>query len=50
MIISPFAQMLLDAGFSNGWALNGEMLVIWEHEQDPPAPLTRPETLGQADE
>jgi hypothetical protein len=35
-------QKLLDAGFNNGWALNGEELVLWEHDENPPAPLTRP--------
>jgi hypothetical protein len=36
-------QQLLDAGYNNGWALNGEKLVLWEHDENPPAPLTRPE-------
>lgn len=36
-------QLLTDAGFDSGWALNDTELVIWEHEADPPAPLTRPE-------
>jgi hypothetical protein len=35
-------QILTDAGFDNGWALNGTQLVLWEHEEDPPKPLTRP--------
>jgi len=35
-------EKLLEAGFTTGWALNGAELVLWEHEQDPPAPLTRP--------
>ena len=43
MITLPTVQLLLDAGFSEGWALNGETLVLWEHDTDPPAPLTRPE-------
>jgi hypothetical protein len=42
MIISPIVQSLLDAGFTDGWALNGETLVLWEHDVEPPAPLTRP--------
>jgi hypothetical protein len=40
--ISPMAQLLVDAGFTDGWALAGDELVIWEHDEDPPAPLTRP--------
>ena len=35
-------QKLIELGFDNGWALSGTDLVLWEHEQDPPAPLTRP--------
>ena len=35
-------NLLIAAGFSDGWALNGSQLVLWEHDQDPPAPLTRP--------
>jgi hypothetical protein len=42
MITPLMVQLLLDAGFTDGWALNGETLVIWEHEEEPPAPLTRP--------
>ena len=36
-------QMLIEAGFIDGWSLSGETLVQWEHDADPPAPLTRPE-------
>ena len=35
-------QKLIDAGFDTGWALNGTDLVLWEHDEDPPKPLTRP--------
>jgi hypothetical protein len=35
-------QKLIDAGFDTGWALNGTDLVLWEHEENPPKPLTRP--------
>lgn len=34
--------LLLDKGFTDGWVLLGETLTIWEHDADPPAPLTRP--------
>jgi len=43
MITPSFVQLLLDAGFTDGWAMEGETLVLWEHDADPPAPLTRPE-------
>ena len=43
MITSPMVQMLLDAGFNSGWAVAGDVLVLWEHDAEPPAPLTRPE-------
>jgi hypothetical protein len=42
MITPPIVQLLIEAGFTDGWALAGDELIIWEHEQDPPAPLTRP--------
>jgi hypothetical protein len=35
--------LLLDKGFTDGWVLLGETLTIWEHDANPPAPLTRPE-------
>ena len=36
-------QLLSDAGFETGWALSDGVLVLWEHDTEPPAPLTRPE-------
>jgi hypothetical protein len=36
------ASMLLEKKFFGGWTLDGTELVLWEHEQDPPKPLTRP--------
>ena len=36
-------MMLVEKGFNNGWAIADGKLVLWEHEEDPPAPLTRPE-------
>jgi hypothetical protein len=42
MIVSPMVQVLIDAGFSDGWGLDDDVLVLWEHQQDPPLPLTRP--------
>jgi hypothetical protein len=40
-------ELLIAEGFTDGWALVGESLAIWEHEQDPPAPLTRPEVTDE---
>lgn len=40
--ISSMVQLLIDAGFSDGWALAGDDLVLWEHEVDPPSPLMKP--------
>ena len=36
-------KLLLNAGFADGWALLGDVLTVWLHDEDPPAPLTRPE-------
>jgi hypothetical protein len=36
-------ELLVNAGFTDGWALQGDVLVLWEHDAEPPAPLTRPE-------
>jgi hypothetical protein len=45
--ITPMQKLLLDAGFVNGWALSEEVLLLWEHSQDPPAPLTRPKATDE---
>jgi hypothetical protein len=45
----PMAQLLFDAGFDTGWALHEDTLILWEHDIDPPAPLTRPtEAIDEA--
>jgi hypothetical protein len=36
-------QLLFNAGYEMGWALSGTTLILWEHDTEPPAPLTRPE-------
>jgi hypothetical protein len=41
--ISPMVKVLTDAGFPTGWALQGDVLILWEHEAEPPKPLKRPE-------
>ena len=36
-------KLLKDNGFDFGWSLTGGILTLWEHDEDPPAPFTRPE-------
>jgi hypothetical protein len=43
MITTPMMQLLLNAGFNSGWVLSDEKLILWEHDTEPPAPLTRPD-------
>ncbi len=40
-------EMLAEKGFNTGWALLGETLTIWEHDEDPPKPLTRPKATDE---
>jgi len=47
MNVSSIAQSLIDAGFTDGWALADDELVIWEHDIEPPAPLTRPKATDE---
>jgi hypothetical protein len=42
MTPDEITALLLTNGFNAGWAVLGEVLTIWEHDADPPAPLTRP--------
>jgi hypothetical protein len=43
MTVEETIKLLIDAGFASGWALLDNELTLWEHDEDPPAPLTRPE-------
>ena len=36
-------EMLYAAGFVDGWTLSDTTLILWEHDQDPPTPLVRPD-------
>ena len=47
MTTEEIMAMLENAGFTSGWSLLGTELVVWEHDQDPPAPLTRPEATDE---
>ena len=49
MIHDPLDDLLRGAGFTDGWALSDGVLVLWEHETDPPAPLVRPDEAPAAD-
>ena len=40
-------KLLIESGFTHGWSLEGETLTGWEHDQEPPAPLTRPEATDE---
>jgi len=40
---NALVQKLTDAGFDTGWAIRDGVLVLWEHDEDPPKPFTRPE-------
>jgi hypothetical protein len=42
-------KLLQDNGFEDGYCLAGDILTLWFHDAEPPAPLTRPtETTGEA--
>jgi len=49
MITDPIADLLISAGFTDGWALSDGVLILWEHEVEPPAPLVRPDETPTAD-
>jgi hypothetical protein len=40
---SQIIQLLFDNGYTYGWEMVGDSLTVWEHDEDPPTPLTRPE-------
>jgi hypothetical protein len=42
MTHQELCQMLNEAGYEAGWALLGDTLTVWEHDEEPPAPLIRP--------
>lgn len=42
MILSKVVELLRAAGYDSGFATDDEVLTLWEHDEDPPAPLTRP--------
>ena len=49
MTHNELCALLFAQNYDSGWALSGETLILWEHDTDPPAPLTRPtETTNEA--
>jgi len=47
---TPMIKLLLEAGFETGWVVSDEVLVIWEHDEEPPSPLVRPEPIELIEE
>jgi len=47
---TPMVKLLIEAGFNSGWVVSDEVLVIWEHDQEPPSPLVRPEPIELVEE
>jgi hypothetical protein len=47
MTHDELCQILVEAGFDSGWAISSDTLILWEHDQDPPAPLKRPEVTDE---
>jgi hypothetical protein len=45
MTHDELTKLLTDSGFDTGWILTDKILVLWEHDAEPPAPLTRPVAL-----
>ena len=42
---NEMVQLLLDNGYDSGWAISSDTLILWEHDDEPPTPLTRPEPI-----
>ena len=47
---TPLINLLLEAGLDSGWVGSDEVLVLWEHDQEPPSPLVRPEPIEPIEE
>jgi hypothetical protein len=43
MTTAEATKLLLDAGFDSGWVVSDGVIILWENDKNPPAPLTRPE-------
>jgi len=42
MTLDELVELLVSKGFTENWTLSNGELTQWEHDADPPAPLTRP--------
>jgi hypothetical protein len=47
MTHDELTKLLTNSGFDTGWILTDKILVLWEHDAEPPAPLTRPEPINE---
>jgi hypothetical protein len=45
MTQEQLVQLLKKNGYDHGWVLNGTILTVWEHEENPPAPLIKPKVV-----
>jgi hypothetical protein len=43
MTLDELIALLHENGFYSNWTLSDGKLIQWEHDEDPPAPLTRPD-------
>ena len=39
-------QLLQDAGFDSGWVVADGKLMLWEHKENPPKPLIKPDEIA----
>ena len=47
MTLDQLVELLTSNGFVENWTLSDGKLIQWEHDEDPPAPLTRPEAANE---
>ena len=47
MTMDELIELLLSNGFTENWTLSDGVLTQWEHDSDPPAPLTRPKAQSE---
>jgi hypothetical protein len=47
MTTAEATKVLLDAGFNSGWVVSDGVLILWENDEDPPSPLTKPAATKQ---
>ena len=47
MTMDELIELLLSNGFTENWTLSDGVLTQWEHDAEPPAPLTRPKAQSE---